>query len=376
MAPGPGLLPLVQRFLQFCDETLGAPLGADPALVDDLLSHLARTHKRLQHQLPIRNPLLPQIQESYREVFAAARQAASRVFTHPPLPDTEVGFLVLHLGSALERRHHRRWRALVVCPAGIGTSRMLSSRLRTEFPEIHIVSLAPVRDAPRIDPASYDVVLSTLPLELPRGRYLVVSPLLSPKDVAEISQFLAKRSTLPAGDVPAGAGDPAALARLDYEKRQAACALALLRAWRVYPVPVPVHSLTELVPWLCEPLTAAGVLSSPDPTLSLLATRSEQSCLILPGSRLAFLHARETGITRPSLTLHLLVTPIVRGASEVFDQCLLLLAPLKLHRAEVAVLSRLSSLLMEPATLQVLARGNEQAARDYFADQLNTSLGD
>lgn len=376
LSPSPSLLPIVHRFLQLCDQRLGVPLSADPALVEDLLAHLTRTHKRLQHQLPIRNPLLQQIQESYREVFAAARLAADRVFAHLPLPDTEVGFLVLHLGSALERRHHRRWRALIVCPAGIGTSRMLSSRLRTEFPEIHIVSLAPVREAQRIDPASYDVVLSTFPLELPRERYLVVSPLLSPKDVAEISQFLTRRAALPVSEVSASAGDPAGLARLDYERRQVACALALLRAWRVYSVPVSVQSLSKLISLICEPLIFSGVLSVPDPTLSQLATRSEQSCLILPGSRLAFLHARETGIARPSLTLHLLATPLTRGTGEVFDQCLLLLAPLKLHRAEVAVLSRLSSLLMEPTTLQVLSRGNEQAARDYFADQLNTSLGD
>jgi mannitol operon transcriptional antiterminator len=148
-----------------------------------LAIHLSRTLRRLRGQFTIRNPLLAEIREQYPRLFASARAAADRVFSSVRLPDTEIGFLVLHLGSSLLRR---RRRLLVVCPTGLGTSNMLSARLRGELPEADVVGVLPVSEISRVDPASYDLILSTVALDLPRERYLVVSPLLPPRDIARI----------------------------------------------------------------------------------------------------------------------------------------------------------------------------------------------
>jgi mannitol operon transcriptional antiterminator len=365
----PAVLPLLQHFLLACDTRFGAPLSADPVLFDGLLSHLTRTLQRLRNYLPIRNPLLQEIRENYRELFTQVRAATDQVFTDPALPDTEIGFLVLHIGSALERRRHRRWRTLVVCSAGVGTSHMLASRLRTELPEIEIVRLLPWQDAVAVDPVSYDLVLSTIPLDWPRERYLMVSPLLQEKDVREINAFLARlaeqartsRSPLPGADPVA--------ARLDHAQRQAACIDALLHGWRIHSLPAHSGPLVALIPAICQPLVANGTLLDSSVAATQLAARAGQGSLVVPGSRLAFLHARDAGVARPSITLHRLAQPlIVRGTA--VDQCLLMLAPLKLHRAEVAVLSRISSLLMEPATIDALAHGDETATRDHLTGAL------
>jgi mannitol operon transcriptional antiterminator len=373
-APAAEILPLCQSFLAECALRFGAPLGADPALLDGLLPHLTRTLQRLRSQLPIRNPLLAEIRESYAALFAGVRAAADRVFTAPLLPDTEIGFLVLHLGSALERRRHHRWRALVVCSSGIGTARMLASRLRTELPEIEIRDLLAWPEAARLNPAAYDLVLSTIPLDWPHEHYLVVSPLLQEKDVRDIQAALARRPALPVTGASASGDDGAALGQLDHHRRQAACALALLRDWRIHQVPPHEGPLAALLPVLCEPLVANGTLADSDLPIAQLSARIAQSSLVIPGSRLAFLHARTTGISHASLTLHRLARPLALGDSSVIDQCLLMLAPAKLHRAEVTVLSGISSLLMDPGTLDLLAHGDETATRSHLARQLETAL--
>jgi mannitol operon transcriptional antiterminator len=369
-SPEPALLPLLQRFLLACDARFGVPLSADPALLDGLLPHLTRTLQRLRNHLPIRNPLLQEIRENYRDLFSLIRAAADQVFTDPTLPDTEIGFLVLHVGSALERRRHRRWRALVVCSAGVGTSRMLASRLRTELPEIDIANLLAWQDAATIDPASYDLVLSTIPLDWPRERYLVVSPLLQEKDVREINAHLERLASQQRISQPLLPGPDPAATRLSQAQRQEACIDALLHGWRIHTLAAHDGPLVALIPAICQPLLANGTLLDASIAATQLVTRVGQSSLVIPDSRLAFLHARDAGIARPSITLHRLAQPLIVHGTAV-DQCLLMLAPLKLHRTEVAVLSRISSLLMEAATIEALTRGDETATRDHLARELH-----
>lgn len=256
-----------------------------------------------------------------------------------------------------------------MCPAGVGTSRMLASRLRTELPEIEIVGVRPAQEAAALDPADCDLILSTIPLSVPGRRHLVVSPLLLEKDVRAITETLASLDPLP----PSAAGERDALARLDRGRRQAAFALELLRRWRVLALDAPARRLADLVPALCAPLVADGTLAGSAAVVTQLAERIGRSPLVLPGSHLAFLHARDLGVARPSLTLHRLARPLRHTDGTEIRQCLLMLAPVKLHRTEVAVLSRLSSLLMEPATLATLAQGSEAESRAYFAHQLDTS---
>ncbi len=250
---------------------------------------------------------------------------------------------------------------------------MLASRLPTELPEIDIANLLAWQDAAAIDPASYDLVLSTIPLDWPRERYLVVSPLLQAKDVQEINAHLERLTSQQRISQPLLPGPDPAATRLSQAQRQKACIEALLHGWRIHTLAAHDGPLVALIPAICQPLLANGTLLDASVAAPQLVTRVGQSSLVIPDSRLAFLHARDAGIVRPSITLHRLTQPlIVRGTA--VDQCLLMLAPLKLHRTEVAVLSRISSLLMEAATIEALTRGDETATRDHLDRKLHQLL--
>ncbi len=54
--------------------------------------------------------------------------------------------------------------ALIVCPTGIGTSKMLASRIRKEIPEINSVVIKSVKEIKEAALEGYDVVISTVRL--------------------------------------------------------------------------------------------------------------------------------------------------------------------------------------------------------------------
>ena len=49
------------------------------------------------------------------------------------LPDSEIAFIVLHFGGSLKSQSTQLLHVLVVCSSGIGTSRLLATRLQQSF---------------------------------------------------------------------------------------------------------------------------------------------------------------------------------------------------------------------------------------------------
>jgi mannitol operon transcriptional antiterminator len=178
----------IRMLLAECDRELGSELSANSPLVSGLLAHLKPAFHRLAHHMPIRNALLPEIRQEYEALFSLLAAAAGRAFSRA-LPDEEIGYLVMHIGAALERRR-KRCRALVVCAAGIGTSRMLASRLRTELPDMQIVDELSWLEAERRRRDDYDVILSTVALPPGVHEHIVVHPLLPPADLQRVRTFI------------------------------------------------------------------------------------------------------------------------------------------------------------------------------------------
>ncbi|KAA2301381.1 PRD domain-containing protein, partial [Clostridioides difficile] len=82
-----------------------------------------------------------QIRKDYDSLFEEVKQSVHQAWPGTEVPDEEIGFLVMHFGASIERLRalKREIRAIIVCTSGIGSSRMLSSRLSKEIPEIRIM---------------------------------------------------------------------------------------------------------------------------------------------------------------------------------------------------------------------------------------------
>jgi mannitol operon transcriptional antiterminator len=184
---------VARTILDRATELTGMGFDRDEDLYQGLLIHLRPAMTRLEHGLEIRNPLLSQIKEQYGELFYLAREVC-KVITEvmdTPVPEAEVAFVAMHLGAFVERNRTKsveQVHVLVVCPSGMGTSRLLTSKIRKHFQEVHVIGTTSIEEAeeflsmnPRVD-----LVISTVDLGERSFPYLVVSPLLPDIDVEKI----------------------------------------------------------------------------------------------------------------------------------------------------------------------------------------------
>ena len=137
-----------------------------------LVKHLVPAATRIKLKMEIRNPLLSQMKEKYPHWMKVAKKSAKPLedILGTDLPEAEIAYLAMHLGSALEESKHQQqnFNVLVACPTGIGTSKLLASQLKKAFTNLNIVAVV---SAINID---YDFcqkeniafIISTVPIEL------------------------------------------------------------------------------------------------------------------------------------------------------------------------------------------------------------------
>ncbi len=198
---------LAYDFVCQAEALLGVPLKEDAELLSGLALHLGPTAERLRSGGVLRNPLLEEIKTVYPQIYRTARQCAEILGRawEVLVPEEEVGYLAMHLGAAIERRRSRppRPRVLVACGSGVGTARILESRLRVELPELEVVgvvsSLHAVTSLEQWLPL--DLIISTIDLaSLPWGGSslsgvptLRVGPLLGAEDLVCLKATLTHR---------------------------------------------------------------------------------------------------------------------------------------------------------------------------------------
>lgn len=211
------LVQIAQSIMRRAAEQSGAPLQRSRTLLSGLVNHLAPALHRLKLHMDIRNPLLAQMEEEHPELMALARHAASMMEAEAgtALPDDEIAYIAMHLGAALTEAGGDRpaVRVLVTCPTGLGTSRLLASRVRRVYEQIRVVgeisSLA--LTAQEVRRRGADFVISTVPLPQLPVPVVVASVFLTASDRAHISAVLADCVPLHVAQQPEKPGFTAAM---------------------------------------------------------------------------------------------------------------------------------------------------------------------
>ena len=190
------LVLLTRKIIEKAEIELGIYLEDDEQLLVGLVRHLEPTIHRIKLDLDIRNPLLEEIKENYSRLFEVSKECAKILAEEEDIevPESEAGYIAMHLGSAVERKRKPRtkFRAAVACTSGIGASRLLASRLSSEFDNLEIVGLISTLDFDNqeIDEMNVDLIISTVEIpncELP---VIVVNPLLNDKHQRQIKEFI------------------------------------------------------------------------------------------------------------------------------------------------------------------------------------------
>ena len=203
--PARQLRDVLYAMLQTYDEEKRYLLLEDEELFQGLLTHLSPTITRLQHDQPIYNPLLSQIQTEYRELYEQTKQACRVLenYCGVSISADETGFITMHIGASLERMQHtaihRRVIPIgVVCASGIGVSAMLSARIQKSFhPDVRL-QIFSMEDVQRHAYDDAELLVSTFSLDVADREVIVVTPLLNQQDIHNIRTALTCRQELSA----------------------------------------------------------------------------------------------------------------------------------------------------------------------------------
>ncbi|MDO4175723.1 MAG: transcription antiterminator, partial [Eubacteriales bacterium] len=187
---------IANEMTQKVQEDLGIPLHDDARLIDDLCNHMAPAISRLSMGMTIENSQMDSIREEYPEVVQATEAACDilrREIGVDEIPDSEVCYLAMHFGAAMEKKLEKMQRisAVVVCPTGVGTSRILEANLKKAFSCIEVkgaVSAFRI-DAEQLAQQGIDLILSTVNLSTDFP-WICVSPILQAKDRRQIESMI------------------------------------------------------------------------------------------------------------------------------------------------------------------------------------------
>ena len=171
------IIKTAKSMIKYIEDEIGLNLMEDEKLLIDLSIHLEPAIKRILLGMEIRNPILDEIKKNYFQIFNLSTRASKIIEKefNIKIPESEIGYIALHIGGAIERMKNQIYRVLVVCPSGIGASRLLSTKLNSKFQNINIVDNVSAMDIKDYDLNKWDFIVSTVPLNIDTDKWVLVN---------------------------------------------------------------------------------------------------------------------------------------------------------------------------------------------------------
>jgi mannitol operon transcriptional antiterminator len=279
---------------------LNISIDCDEQLILGLSQHFNPALYRINMGIQIKNPLTNQIREYYGELFNAVNYASRLVFSkyNITMPQDEIGYITMHIGAAMERgsAHNKQLSALVICPSGIGTAKILSNKIKQSFPNIASVKIANLKDWNESD-GSYDIILSTVKIDQKSSgkNIIMVSPFLQQTDMDKINDFINKYDSK-----PNLMNNFRALLRLDDQKvTESKYDLVNNLLENLQLEMVEADSFEELAAYITGDLSVKKLITDEDEVKTLLINREEMGSVVIPNSHVALLHTRSDSVANP-----------------------------------------------------------------------------
>lgn len=167
-------------------------ISNDKIIMESLLLHVRPMLNRLRYDIQISNPLMKDIKKEYPEILEICKAAVLIVSydsKQKSIPIDEIGYLTLYYQTAIERLSVKK-RVIVVCQSGIGTSQLLTTRIRKAFPQWDIVNVLSVSILEKQNLDDIDFIISTVPIDIKERPYILSSVFLNDQDIKNISRMV------------------------------------------------------------------------------------------------------------------------------------------------------------------------------------------
>lgn len=174
------LMNFIDKMLGIIGSILDVDLSSDGKLRKSLVLHLRTAIFRIRYGIPQSNSMIHFIKNEYKNVFRAT-WAISILFEETyrlQITEDEIGYIVLYIQSALERRTIQ-YKALLLTDGNLGHAQLLSERVKKMVPEIKVIEMMSYHDFHREDMNDVDIVITQKDLNIEDKRIIKITNLLS-----------------------------------------------------------------------------------------------------------------------------------------------------------------------------------------------------
>ncbi len=366
------LVKVAKEIIRAAEGVSGQFLAQNEKLLVGLVNHLGPAVSRLRMNLEIRNPLLAEIKAFYPELIEVSRQCVEPVERqwNVVMPEAEIAYIAMHLGAALEdsrRRSRIVYRVAIACPTGMGTSRLLASKIEKEYDNIIIVDvISSLRlEEGWLKEKKIDFILATIPISDCSLPVVVVNPLLFAADKKRIAELLQRLKGQTQTETRVQTSTISLQEKIITLGSYQSAILELLEHFFLLGMETAtVDGIIDAAVRLC----AKG--ESVQSQLALdLKEREAKGGTIIAGHGFILLHCRTSAVEELFFGAVALKEPLagIHGRAAVSEEirlAVIMLAPLQCHKNAMETISYLSQMLIErPAFLAELRRGDQAAAR-------------
>ncbi len=379
------IMTLTKKLIALVEQKLDQKLPKEP-LAKGLEAHLRPTLRRLQQEMRIYNPLIQSIKQDYADLFKVVREAFDEVYQGVHAPDEEIGYLVLHFGAVLiQLENDNRFSGLVVCASGIGTSRMLVTRLHQRIPQLKKLETVSLFELPKKRAEShFDVIISTIDLGKVAFDYFLVSPILNERELSQIEFFLKSLH----GDYHKKIADEKQAEQLNLleaihflEQKQlfSQMILTIFKNFNYARLDANLGTIEDTIRAMCTQLLEKDPELEVEGLISTLLQEDDWKIFGIPEARIGMFHTRNNAIKEPFFQLFSLEKPLLiknmDQSKMMIDQIVLLLVPEKFSQEGLEIISYISTLFVDNRELRtILTEGVGEKIATYFVGKLLSYL--
>ncbi|MBQ6759226.1 MAG: PTS sugar transporter subunit IIA, partial [Selenomonadaceae bacterium] len=252
---------------------------------------------------------------------------------------------------------------VVACPTGMGTSRLLASRLRATFPTLQIVDEVPILEinSDYIAAKDFEFIISTVPIARADKPVLVVSAALIEEDRKKIDAELARQNKQFLGSAEELEPRPPFMEGLAKMNSYGRAITSLMTNY--FFVRDKIADINEACE-LAGRLAGEDDLSRKEISKSLLLREDKGSTLII-GRHMILLHCKSAAVKAPAFGILQLGEGFKYPADrEIVRTAIVLLAPLDVDEFTLETIGHIASVLLDRwGFIEVLHEGNGNEIR-------------
>jgi len=367
----------VREIVYIAGKRLNMTILCDDQLMSGLKQHINPALYRLTMGLEVRNPIINDIKEYYKDLYEAVDYACRLVFSKYNLmiPANEVGYVTMHVGAALERQNgfQNKLRVLVICPNGISTANILYGKLKSKFPEIDEIEVCSLREMDEKLKQDYDIILSTVDVsKKAENNVLFISPFLPGKDIDKVGALIKTR-------IGEGSNVKAPLNTEFYAEAlesEADFAEADNMLKNLSLKSITCNNIRDMIREIIRELKDSGVIAEIEKVENQIIKREAKGSVVIPGSRVALIHVRTEEIDSPFVGVfrleHIIEMKSAGVSVENVDTVLVMLARKSERDYILEMLGKISASLVETdRMINILRFGDTADIRNELIEIIN-----